>query len=59
MKVGIYGGTFDPPHLGHMRAAQAALTILGLDELLFMPACVPPHKETHPDSASAAARRPA
>ena len=56
MKVGIYGGTFDPPHLGHMRAAQAALTILGLDELLFMPACVPPHKETHPDSANAADR---
>ena len=56
MKVGIYGGTFDPPHLGHMRAAQAALTILGLDELLFIPACVPPHKETHPDSASAADR---
>lgn len=53
MKVGIYGGTFDPPHLGHMRAAQAALTLLELDELIFIPAHIPPHKEQHPDSASA------
>ena len=56
MKVGIYGGTFDPPHLGHMRAAQSALALLGLDELVFIPACIPPHKEQHPDSACAADR---
>ena len=53
MKVGIYGGTFDPPHLGHMRAAQAALTLLGLDELILIPAHIPPHKQRHPDSAPA------
>ena len=53
MKVGIYGGTFDPPHLGHMRAAQAALAQLELDELIFVPAHIPPHKEQHPDSATA------
>lgn len=44
MKIGIYGGTFDPPHLGHMKAAQEALTLLELDKLLFIPAKRPPHK---------------
>lgn len=52
MKVGIYGGTFDPPHLGHMRAAQAALELLGLDELIFIPAKLPPHKSLAENSAS-------
>ena len=53
MKVGIYGGTFDPPHLGHMRAAQAALALLELDELLFIPAKQPPHKDLSEQSAPA------
>lgn len=53
MRVGIYGGTFDPPHLGHMRAAQAALDRLELDELILIPAGVPPHKGLKPDSAGA------
>jgi len=56
MRVGIYGGTFDPPHLGHMRAAQAALTLLELDELIFIPAGLPPHKELSMNSAPEAHR---
>ena len=44
MKIGIYGGTFDPPHLGHMEAARAAVTALGLDRIYFVPAALPPHK---------------
>lgn len=43
-RLGIFGGTFDPVHLGHLRAAQEALDMLGLDEMLFVPAAVPPHK---------------
>ncbi len=45
MKIGIYGGTFNPPHLGHLAAARAAIRSLELDRLLLMPAAVPPHKE--------------
>ena len=44
MKIGIYGGTFNLPHLGHMAAAQAAVAALGLDKLLLIPAAIPPHK---------------
>ena len=44
MKIGVYGGTFDPPHLGHMQAARAAAERLGLDKILFVPAALPPHK---------------
>ena len=44
MKIGIYGGTFNPPHLGHMAAARTAMDALKLDKLLLMPAAVPPHK---------------
>ena len=52
MKIGIYGGTFNPPHLGHMAAARTAVDALKLDKLLLMPAAVPPHKvlpENTPD----------
>lgn len=52
MKIGIYGGTFDPPHLGHMEAARAAIAVLGLDKLIFVPAKQPPHKQISKDSAA-------
>ena len=45
MKIGIYGGTFNPPHLGHMEAARAAIAALGLDKLILIPAAIPPHKQ--------------
>ena len=45
MKIGIYGGTFNPPHLGHQAAAETAVKVLGLDKLILIPAAVPPHKE--------------
>ncbi len=53
MKIGVYGGTFDPPHMGHLEAARAAMGILGLDKMLFVPAAVPPHKVLPPEGASA------
>lgn len=45
MKLGVYGGTFNPPHLGHLISARFAMEALGLDRLIFMPAGDPPHKE--------------
>ncbi len=44
MKIAMYGGTFNPPHLGHMAAAEACVQALGLDLLLLIPTRVPPHK---------------
>lgn len=44
MRIGIFGGTFNPPHNGHVTLARAAAEQLALDQLLIMPACVPPHK---------------
>ena len=43
-RSGIYGGTFDPFHNGHLSVALAALTELNLDRVLIMPAATPPHK---------------
>ena len=45
MKIGIYGGTFNPPHTGHLHAAKQAVQILGLDKLLLIPDRIAPHKE--------------
>lgn len=42
--IGIFGGSFNPPHIGHVRLATAAADALGLDQVLIMPACIPPHK---------------
>lgn len=44
-RIGIYGGTFNPPHLGHFRGAEYALEQLRLDRLLMIPAHTAPHKE--------------
>jgi len=43
-RVGILGGTFDPPHIGHLWLATLAADSLGLDHVLLMPAARPPHK---------------
>ena len=43
-KIGIFGGTFDPPHLGHLIIAQTAVEDLELDKVIFVPAASPPHK---------------
>jgi nicotinate-nucleotide adenylyltransferase len=45
VKIGIFGGSFDPPHTGHLIVAQDAALALGLDRILFIPAARPPHKE--------------
>ncbi len=52
MNIGIYGGTFDPPHWGHITAARAAMEQLGLDKLVLIPDRVPPHKVLPEGSAS-------
>jgi nicotinate-nucleotide adenylyltransferase len=45
LKVGILGGTFDPPHYGHLLIANEVLSTLQLDEIWFMPNQEPPHKK--------------
>jgi nicotinate-nucleotide adenylyltransferase len=44
VRLGVLGGTFDPPHVGHLLAASDAFEALSLDRLLFVPAKVPPFK---------------
>ena len=44
-RVGIFGGTFNPPHVGHVEAAKAFVKGADLDTLIIMPAFIPPHKE--------------
>lgn len=53
MRIGIFGGTFDPPHMGHLIAAQEIHHQVGLDRLLLMPAAVPPHKRDDDVTAGA------
>ena len=44
MKIGLFGGTFDPIHWGHLRSAEEVSDTFGLDRVYFIPAAVPPHK---------------
>ena len=43
-RIGIFGGTFNPPHIGHIEAAKAFVTGANLDKLIIMPSYIPPHK---------------
>lgn len=45
MRIGIFGGTFDPPHIGHRKYACEFIDRLALDKLIVIPTCIPPHKE--------------
>ncbi|HWF44594.1 MAG TPA: nicotinate-nucleotide adenylyltransferase [Candidatus Kapabacteria bacterium] len=46
-RLGILGGTFNPPHIAHLIAAELAVETFALDRLLFIPANIPPHKVHH------------
>ncbi len=52
MKLGIMGGTFNPPHIGHLEAARNVYHALGLDQVLFIPTNEPPHKQMPRRSAT-------
>ena len=47
MRLGIFGGSFDPVHYGHLILAETCREECGLDEVLFLPAATPPHKQNH------------
>ena len=47
-KIGLFGGSFDPVHTGHLILAQAAVNVAGLARVLFIPTAVPPHKRGVP-----------
>ena len=55
-RIGIYGGSFNPPHIGHLEAAKQAVTKLELDRLLMVPANIAPHKVLPPNSPTALQR---
>jgi nicotinate-nucleotide adenylyltransferase len=44
LRIGLFGGTFDPPHIGHLALAEWARVRLKLDQVVFVPAGTPPHK---------------
>jgi len=52
MKIGILGGTFNPPHLGHLAIACDVKKALSLDKIFFIPTNIPPHKEVDLAKAS-------
>lgn len=55
-RLGLMGGTFNPPHNGHLHAAQCARQDLRLDRVLFIPTNIPPHKHLPEGSATTAQR---
>jgi nicotinate-nucleotide adenylyltransferase len=51
MKIGLFGGTFDPIHWGHLRGAEEVREAFALDRVLLIPAASPPHKERQPTTS--------
>lgn len=54
--MGVFGGSFNPPHVAHLAVAEAVADAAGLDRVLWIPAATPPHKRGDPSLASAADR---
>ena len=52
MRLGLFGGTFDPVHCGHLRSAEEVREAFALDEVRFVPCGVPPHRSGTPGAAS-------
>jgi len=52
MKIGLFGGTFDPIHWGHLRSAEEVREAFSLDRVLFVPASNPPHKKRAPTTSA-------
>ena len=57
MRIGVFGGTFDPPHVGHVLVAGDACELLGLDRVIWVPVAQQPLKEAPPLAPAADRRR--
>ena len=55
-RIGIFGGSFNPPHLGHMLAVREFQKKLALDRVLLVPAAIPPHKQLSSNSPDSETR---